>query len=136
MTAYELAERFVGVKETPGHMATPLVLAMLQLDAPWPNDDAVPWCSAFCNFVTWLLRLPRSKSLLARSWLKVGTPIPLQAAHAEDDVVVFSHGDGGHVGFYAGVEGDSILVLGGNQHDEVCVAPFPKSLLLGVRRLA
>jgi uncharacterized protein (TIGR02594 family) len=136
MTAFELAERFVGVTETAGHIANPQVLAMLRLDAPWPDDDAVPWCSAFVNYVCWLLRLPRSKSLLARSWLKVGLPIQLEQAHAEDDVVIFSRGDGGHVGFYAGVQGDDVLILGGNQHDEVCVAPFARANLLGVRRLA
>jgi uncharacterized protein (TIGR02594 family) len=135
VTAFELAQRFVGVKEAPEHAVNPLVLAMLRLDAPWPDDDAVPWCSAFCNFVAWLLRLPRSKSLLARSWLKVGTPIELTKAYPADDVVIFSRGAGGHVGFFAGVEGDQILVLGGNQQDEVCIEPFPRERLLGVRRL-
>lgn len=42
ISAYDLAQRFVGVKETPGLHSTPLVLAMLQLDGAWPTDDAVP----------------------------------------------------------------------------------------------
>jgi uncharacterized protein (TIGR02594 family) len=136
MTAFELGQRFIGVKETPGHMANPLVLAMLRLDAPWPDDDAVPWCSAFCNFVCWLLRLPRSKSLLARSWLHVGRPIDLKDAAVGNDVVVFRRDQGGHVGFYAGQDLHNIFVLGGNQHDAVSVSPFDPAPLLGVRRLA
>jgi len=64
---YELAQRFVGLKEVSGNMANPQIMAMLQLDADWPRDDSVPWCSAFVNYIAWLMRLPRSKSLRARS---------------------------------------------------------------------
>ena len=42
----------------------------------------------------------------------------------------------GHAGFYAGVEGEDILVLGGNQSDSVSISHYAKSDLLGVRRLA
>lgn len=133
--AFRLAQRFIGVTETPGHASTPQILSMLRLDAPWPDDDLVPWCSAFVNYVCWLLRLPRSKSLLARSWLHVGSAVPPGSERVGYDVAVFKHLEGGHVGFWAGTDGDHVLVLGGNQHDSVNVAPFPESLLLGVRRL-
>lgn len=137
MTAFELAQRFVGVKEIPGTTSSSLVLAMLQLDDPWPKDDAVPWCSAFVNFICWLLRLPRSKSLAARSWLGVGQPIPLVDAEVGFDIVVFSRGTtGGHVGFFAGKAEGMVFVLGGNQGDKVCVEPFNDSRVLGVRRLS
>lgn len=135
ISAFDLAQRFVGVKETPGATSTPIVLAMLQLDGTWPTDDAVPWCSGFCNFVAWLLRLPRSKSLAARSWLQVGRPITLEQARAEDDIVVLSRDGGGHVGFFAGLDGDAVLLLGGNQADAVNISLFPRSRVLGVRRL-
>jgi uncharacterized protein (TIGR02594 family) len=136
MTAFDLAQRFVGVKETPGATSTPLVLAMLQLDGDWPKDDAVPWCSGFCNFVAWLLRLPRSKSLAARSWLEVGRPITLEEARAESDIVVLERDGGGHVGFFAGLANEQVLLLGGNQKDAVNVSAFPRARVLGVRRLA
>jgi hypothetical protein len=42
----------------------------------------------------------------------------------------------GHVGFFAGVDGTKILVLGGNQSDSVSIGSYPKNTLLGVRRLA
>jgi len=41
----------------------------------------------------------------------------------------------GHVGFFAGVSGGSILVLGGNQSDAVNVKAFPADSVLGIRRL-
>jgi uncharacterized protein (TIGR02594 family) len=115
-SAYLIAQRYVGVKEVPGTEDNPVVLAMLKLDGDWPEHDEVPWCSGFANWICWHLRLPRSKSLRARSWLRVGTPIQLDEAKAGFDVVILKRGSGtqpgpdvidapGHVGFYAGVEG-------------------------------
>jgi len=138
-TAFDLAARFVGVKEVPGKGDNPFILGMLRLDSEWPQHDEVPWCSAFMNFVAWMLRLPRSKSLLARSWLDVGLPVanPIPGW----DVVIFWRGykdDGrtGHVGFYAGTdESGNILVLGGNQGNMVSIAPYDRTKVLGYRRL-
>jgi uncharacterized protein (TIGR02594 family) len=144
ITAFDLAQRFIGVKEAPGAANNPHVLAMLKLDASWVQGDDTPWCSAFANYVAWLLRLPRSKSLAARSWLQVGRPVPLQEAEPGFDVVVLKRGTAhgpevlqapGHVGFFAGVEGDRVLVLGGNQGDAVSIAPYKTADVLGVRRL-
>jgi uncharacterized protein (TIGR02594 family) len=136
ITAYDLAQRFIGVKEVEGLASNPMILSMLKLDDAWPEDDSVPWCSAFVNYVCWLLRLPRSKSLAARSWLGVGLPITMQAT-VGFDIVVFSRGEtGGHVGFYAGQDQQFIQVLGGNQSNSVRVSDYPRAKLLGIRRLA
>src|ERR1041385_3391628 len=119
VTAFDIAQRFVGVKEVPGSAANPQVLAFLRLDSSWPKDDEVPWCSAFVNYVAWLLRLPRSKDLRARSWLNVGVPVVLSQAAVGFDVVVVKRGDDptqGHVGLFAGVAANGrIHILGGNQ---------------------
>jgi uncharacterized protein (TIGR02594 family) len=147
LTAYDMAQRFVGIKEIPGAKDNDQILAMLRLDQKWPANDEVPWCSAFMNYITWLLRLPRSKSLRARSWLLIGRPIVLEEAEPGFDVVILKRGGAnqpgpevidakGHVGLYAGREGQKILMLGGNQSDSVCVARYPASRLLGIRRLA
>jgi len=90
---------------------------MLRLDEPWPQGDEVPWCSAFCNFICWLLRVPRSKSLAARSWLDIGTPVSVETAQIGNDIVVLSRDAGGHVGFYAGHNLHHVILLGGNQAD-------------------
>ena len=135
ITAYSLAQRFVGTKEVPGIASNPQVLAMLRLDGDWPADDQVPWCSAFVNYIAHLLRLPRSKSLAARSWLGVGIPVKLEDAKVGFDVVVLSRGSGGHVGFFSATEGDSVLLLGGNQSDSVGVSPYDRARVLGIRRL-
>jgi uncharacterized protein (TIGR02594 family) len=146
VSAFRLAERFVGVKETAGGATTPVILAMLQLDQSWPEGDEVPWCSAFANWIAWLLRLPRSKSLRARSWLGVGKPIGIEEARAENDVVILKRRPEdpgpedleapGHVGFFAArLEGGSVLIMGGNQGDAVRICPYREDLVLGVRRL-
>jgi uncharacterized protein (TIGR02594 family) len=147
VTAFTLAQRFIGTKEVGGQVDNPLILAMLKLDNDWPENDEVPWCSAFANYICWLLRLPRSKSLRARSWLNVGKGISLDDAEPGYDIVILKRGTGdqpgpevikapGHVGFYAGRMGDFIEVLGGNQGDTVKISRYPKNRLLGVRRLA
>ena len=119
ITPYDIAQRFIGISEVSGPTSNPHILAMLQLDMDWPEGDEVAWCSAFMNYITWLLRLPRSKNLLARSWLLVGKSKSLDEAEIGFDVVVLKRGSGGqpgpdvidapgHVGFYAGTEGTKV----------------------------
>jgi uncharacterized protein (TIGR02594 family) len=142
---FHIAERFIGIQEVGGQVDNHMILSMLKLDQSWPEHDEVPWCSAFVNYICWLLRLPRSKDLRARSWLTVGYGVSLSKART-GDIVVFQRGKGdqpgpevidapGHVGFYAGVSGEWIEVLGGNQSDTVKVSRYPKSRLLSVRRV-
>ena len=139
ITAFDLAQRFIGIKEVPGSVSNPQILAMLRLDDVWPAGDETPWCSAFVNYICWLMRLPRSHKLNARSWLSIGEAIPLRQAEAGYDIVILSRPpspESGHVGFYAGMEGaEKVLIAGGNQRDGVCVAPFDTVRIIGVRRL-
>jgi hypothetical protein len=51
LTAYDMAQRFVGVTEIPGTKDNSQILAMLRLDQQWPENDEVPWCSAFMNYI-------------------------------------------------------------------------------------
>ena len=152
ITPFQLAERFVGVKEIPGSESNPQILSMLKLDAEWPEGDEVPWCAGFVGYIMWLLRLPRPKSLLARSWLNIGLPITLGEAEVGFDIVILSRGDRpqpgpedttapGHVGFYAGIhnrldgDGDRVYLLGGNQNDEVNLRSYSYRRILGIRRV-
>lgn len=147
MTMYELAQRFVGeIHEVAGVKADPFIVWCLQSCAPEVTSDEVPWCSGFMNRLAWLLRLPRSKSLRARSWLKVGVPVAVKDARL-GDVMILKRGTGtqpgpevidapGHVTLYAGAEGTFVLGLGGNQSDGVTVGRFKAADVLGVRRLA
>ena len=134
-----LSKRFLGVKEAAGAANAPQIMAFLHLDANWPSGDEVPWCSAFVNYLCWLLDLPRSKSLAARSWLSIGRPVPLAEAQQGNDIVIFRRGSNpaqGHVAVFERLDGDGVFVIGGNQGDAVTNARFPAADVLGVRRLA
>jgi len=140
LTAFDLATRFVGTRELAGAEDHPLIRWWHSLCSIGEQPDEVPWCSSFVNGVCWLLRLPRSKSAAARSWLDVGEAIDLQNARVGFDVVILKRGlspTAGHVGFFAGLEDfTTVLVLGGNQSDTVKVSAFPARDVLGVRRVA
>ncbi len=143
LTAFDLAQRFIGIKEISGTIDNPQIMTFLRLDNSWPDHDEVAWCSAFANYICWLLRLPRSKSLSARSWLAIGSVSPRPEVGFE--VVIIKQADEdpgpeelnfrGHVGFFAGYQGDNVLILGGNQSNSVNVSAFPVSRILGIRRL-
>lgn len=143
MNPFLLAQRFVGeVRELPGDQHHPFVqwshmLCSLGSEQP----DETPWCSSFVNAVCWMLRLPRSKSAAARSWLGIGQGVDLMAARPGFDVVVLKRGSNpaaGHVGFYAGYDNATrtVEILGGNQGNNVSIAKFKADDVLGVRRLA
>lgn len=144
-SAFEVAGTFLGLSEVQGTVANPTILAMLHTDDTWPQDDAVPWCSAFLNFVFKLLGLQRSRSLRARSWLRIGTPIELTQALPDSDVVIFKTSSTdpgpnvvdcpGHVALFSKLEGTRVHVRGGNQHDSVCDETWPIDLVIGVRRV-
>lgn len=145
---YALAERFIGTAEVSGHVDNPQVMAWLTADATWPQNDEVAWCSGFVNWVCKIFRVPRSKSLRARSWLGVGTPVELEDAKQGWDVCIFKRGGKnqpgpdvltapGHVAFFSAYKPGSawVYVLGGNQRNEVSVARYRVNNLLGIRRL-
>lgn len=146
MTPFLLAQKFVGLQEVVGTVHNPQVLAMLRLVDSKVSDDETPWCSAFTNYVAFLMGCSMSKSLAARSWLQVGTPVTEQDARQGFHVVVLQRGTGtqpgphviaapGHVGFFAGFDGDNVIVLGGNQSNAVSLAKFPKARILGIREI-
>ena len=142
----DIALRFRGIHETPGDRSTAMILAMIQSVDPSATDDVVPWCSAFVYFPFFLLDLPRSKSLRARSWLSVGTPITIEEAEPGFDIVVLKRGPEpqpgpedqnapGHVMFYTGYTGDLIEGFGGNQSDAINFAKFKSINVLSIQRI-
>jgi uncharacterized protein (TIGR02594 family) len=144
---YHLGLQWVGTKEVRGSAANESILSWLRLDTSWPTDDSIPWCSAWVNYLAKCLAVSRSHDLRARSWLRIGSPVPLGEAEQGFDVVVLSRGEGeqpgpdvidapGHVGLYSGRGSGVLLLLGGNQGDAVTIQEFPAANVLGVRRLA
>lgn len=147
MTLFQLAQRFVGeIAERPGSADNPFIVWCQESCNLTNTADEVPWCSTFLNRLCWLLRAARSKSARARSWLGIGVTTTLAEATADWCIVVLTRGRGphpnatvldapGHVGLFAGLEDESVLILGGNQSNGVTIQRFPVAAVLGVRRL-
>jgi len=147
VTPYSIAARFLGLREVAGHIHNAQIVGMMQCVDPSVHDDETPWCSGFVNYCCFLLGVTRSRSLAARSWLRVGAPITLDEASAGFDIVVLSRGDNpapasvvaapGHVGFFSNYRASAqqVTVLGGNQGDAVSLVSYPTSRVLGIRRL-
>lgn len=137
-SALEVAQRYIGTREAQGIIDNPTIMAMLTLDAEWPEHDEVPWCSAFVNWVAWNLGLCRSGSLAARSWLNVGKHVERVDAEPGLDVVVLSrppNPKSGHVGFFYDFRGGNVGLVGGNQGDAVNLVYFDTESIIGIRRL-
>lgn len=127
-----VAEREVGVRETPGPRSTPRVLEYHQATALHATDDAVPWCAAFVGWVLTQSNIPPTGQANARSYLAWGVPCGVLPGA----VVVLKRGTSrwqGHVGFVVGSDAMRVRVLGGNQGDAVSVLWFPRAKVLGCR---
>ena len=138
MTPYAIAVSYLGTIEAPGPENNPVIVEMYStVGHDWVEHDSVAWCAAFVGHCLERAGLRSTRKLNARSYLDWGVPVDLADAQ-EGDIVVFTRGNPsgwqGHVGFYKGVAGSTIEVLGGNQADAVNVRRYSKSRLLGVRR--
>jgi len=100
-----------------------------------PSQTA--WCAAFANATLSKTGLDGTGALNARSFLNWGEEVTTPQL---GDVVVLSRGTDpnlGHVGFFKGFDAQgNILILGGNQGDEVSVKSYSADRLLGYRRPA
>jgi uncharacterized protein (TIGR02594 family) len=99
-------------------------------EGEWERDST-PWCSAFVNWCLIQSGIRGTDSGWARSWAQWGEAIDAPRPGA---VAVWARGRTsaeapvvtGHVAFVVEDRGDSLLVLGGNQCDSVCIKVYPK----------
>ena len=98
--------------------------------AGW-HDDKTPWCGLFAGYC-----LGVSDRFVVKHWYRAGewndvTMTKLDVPYY-GCVVTFKRQGGGHVGFVVGEdERGNLMVLGGNQADSVCVAPFKRERATG-----
>ena len=128
----EFAKAELGVKEAPGPVNTPTVVAYYQDAVHQKQADSVPWCAAFVGAMLVRAGIRPSGSLLARSYLGWGERLTEPRYGC---IVIFSRGKGmGHVAFFIEDNEDgTIKVLGGNQADAVNFRDYPKERVLGYR---
>lgn len=118
-----------------GEAAHPRILEYLatcsDLEEGEAERDSTPWCSAFVNWCLERSGIAGTGSGWARHWAEWGEPIDEPRLGA---VAVWARGRTsadspvatGHVAFVVEDRGDSLLVLGGNQSDSVCLKLYPK----------
>lgn len=126
------AYKLIGAKEIKGAQHAPEILQMWRdIKRSGIKDDETPWCAAFVGSMFERAGVQSSRFESAKSYLSWGVAL---AAPAVGCVVVFTRDGGGHVGFVIGQDkkGD-LLVLGGNQSDQVCVRSFQRSRVSGYR---
>jgi uncharacterized protein (TIGR02594 family) len=130
----KIARREIGVKEVRGGGNHPRILQYHAATRLKAQSDEIPWCA---SYVCWCLEqagVRSTRSARAADFATWGQPCELK----DGAIVVFSKADpdaggSGHVAFCVGVEGDSVMVLGGNQANAVSVAKRPRSRIVAVR---
>ena len=129
------AERWVS--ETGGAASVNRIQTYLAVHDGEVRPISTAWCSAFVAFIA--KRRGRDithANLAARSWLNVG--IPVAQPMIGDVIVIWRVSPDswqGHVGFYVDETKVAIAMLAGNESDGVRIEWYPKSRVLGYRRL-
>ena len=128
-----------GIKEIRGEAHNPEVIKYFNesgFDGEKLGDETA-WCSAFVNWCAREAGLEHTGKLNARSWLTVGK---VTTNPQPGDVVVLwrSSVDSwkGHVGFFIKETEDQVYMLGGNQGNQVQIAPYAKNRVLNYIKLS
>lgn len=121
-----LARTQIGVREIKGPAHNPLIVEYWRaIKRGGIKTDEVPWCAAFVGAMLERSGIQSTRFESAKSFETWGTQL---AAPVVGCIVVFSRAGGGHVGFVVGQDSEgSILVLGGNQSDEVNIRAFSRA---------
>ncbi|MBI1298805.1 TIGR02594 family protein [bacterium] len=115
----------LGTKEFAGDKHNPRVIEYLKTTGSWWSTDETPWCSGFVNWVMQQAGYTGTNSAKAISWLTWGKKVSEPVLGA---IGVISYGGGkGHVGFVVGTQGKNVLLLGGNQSNQVSINRTPVS---------
>jgi len=125
------AEKFIGLKEITGKNDHPLLNeGWVSFGLRWLFGQ--PWCGLFVAHC-----LKESNQFVpklfyrAKTFLDYGEKID---APCYGCIVVFERVGGGHVGFVVGKDTKGrLMVLGGNQNNQVSIAPFDMARVSGYR---
>jgi uncharacterized protein (TIGR02594 family) len=139
----EVARRCIGIAEKPGDANNPRIMRAPEIIAaayPEMKDycacytaDSIAWCGlAVAFFVTSAGFRPvfgaddLHRFLWADAWRNWGNKVSDLKPGA---IVVLQN----HVALYERTEGHNVILLGGNQSDQVKETPFAKSAILAIR---
>ena len=131
----DIAMGEIGTAEIKGAEHSDRVVEYHQSVTLRASDDETPWCSSFANFCLKQAGVEGTDSAAALSFRKWGQPVKATELRY-GDVCVIDRGAGkGHVGFFVGFDRSGrVLLLGGNQDDEVNTTAFPLDAFAHFRR--
>lgn len=124
----------VGLHEGPGSQDNAELIADIRTVAPDYQHDATPWCAGWVSFcLAKAGEKPSSLPLWALSYSDVkNQPVVKLLGPALGAIAVKTRNGGGHVTFVAGrTAGGALACCGGNQNDQVSVAPYAPSAFVG-----
>ena len=126
------ARKLMGVREIKGQKHHPEIVQMWKdIKRGGIKDDETPWCAAFVGAMLERVGVKSTRFESAKSYLDWGQLLALPVVGC---IVIFTREGGGHVGFVVGRDTKgNLLVLGGNQGDEVNIRSFPVSRVTGYR---
>ncbi|NLY14588.1 MAG: TIGR02594 family protein [Gammaproteobacteria bacterium] len=129
-----VARQFIGMREVKGVKHNPAIVQMLDEMGKfsnearaWWRDDETPWCGLFVGYV-----MGKAGRFVVREWYRAkewASPLLTKLdAPAYGCIAVLDRSGGGHVGFVVGKDSrGNIMLIGGNQNDEVNISPFAPS---------
>lgn len=133
------ARKYIGLREIKGVKHNPTILKWLDdmgkygtENKAWWRDDETPWCGLFVGHC-----LGETGRYVVKNWFRAREWDNAQLMTKLDKpaygcIVTFTRQGGGHVGFVVGVDAkNNLMVLGGNQGDEVKIAAFSRSRVTG-----
>ncbi|MDP3124593.1 MAG: TIGR02594 family protein [Thiobacillus sp.] len=126
------ARKHIGTKEIPGAKHEPKILGWWKaIKRGGIKTDEVPWCAAFVGGCLEAVGIISSRFESAKSYMTWGLPLKYPVPGC---IAVFSRAGGGHVGFVVAGDGNGrLLILGGNQNNQVSIAPFDETRVIGYR---
>lgn len=120
------AHKYVGLTEIKGTRHNKTITKWLQALGAWWTDDETPWCGVFtAHCLTVANRAIPKHWYRAKAYADYGTVLTKPAFGC---LGVMSRTGGGHVCFVIGeTTNDRLVVIGGNQSNQVSIASYPRS---------
>lgn len=120
------AKKYKGLKEIRGYRHNKTIQRWLQQLRAWWRDDETPWCGVFvAHCLTHARRGIPKHWYRAKAYAKYGTALSKPAYGC---LGVMSRKGGGHVCIIIGKTRDGrLVVIGGNQNNQVSIAAYPRS---------
>lgn len=126
------ARKHIGLREIHGPKHSAEIVQMWKdIKRGGIKDDETAWCAAFVGAMLERVGIKSTRFESARSYLAWGQSLSTPVYGC---IAVLSRVGGGHVGFVVGQDRlGNLLILGGNQSDEVSIRAFPLSRISSFR---